>query len=155
MPKLRWGPSAFVLSAVALFIALGGTGYALTQTIGSSPTSQGALATKAAPAWHTLTLKNGWVYGKYSTFHVAYSMDAQGVVYLRGSAKNGNASMPAFTLPAGARPAHTLWLSVYAYDGAAGGLEIQHNGNASLFDAGGGATVRRFASLDGVSFRVP
>ena len=87
--------------------------------------------------------------------HVAYYKDSQGVVYLRGSAKSGNTSQPAFTLPADARPAHTLWLPVYAFDGAAGGLEIKHNGQASLFDAGGGATVRKYASLDGVSFRVP
>jgi len=154
MPKFRWGPSAFILSAIALFIALGGTGYALTQTTGPQPANR-SLTTKATPAWHNLTLKNGWTYGKYGSYHVAYCKDSQGVVYLRGSAKNGNTSQPAFTLPADARPAHTLWLPVYAFDGSAGGLEIEHNGAASLFDAGGGASVRKYASLDGVSFWVP
>jgi hypothetical protein len=155
MTKLRWGPSAFILSAIALFIALGGTGYALTQTNGSSPASPSALATKAAPAWHTLKLSNGWKYGGYNSYHVAYCKDSQGVVYLRGSLKHGDGEMATFTLPAGARPAHTLTLPIYAYNGTAGGLQILHDGSASIFDSSGGAAVAKWASLDGVSFRVP
>ena len=155
MPRLRWGPSAFVLAAVALFISLGGTGYALTQTNGSQPAGQTSSAHTALPAWHSLSLRGGWTYGGFDSYHVGYYKDAQHVVHLRGSAVGGDTSATAFRLPAGARPAHTLWLSIYAYDGSAGGLEIKPNGNARLFDDVSGTDATGYSSLDGVAFRVP
>jgi hypothetical protein len=156
MFKLRWGPAAFVLSALALFIALGGTGYAVTQADSARPTSQTTLPSRAAlPAWHTLTLRNGWTYGGWDSYRAAYYKDSQGIVHLRGSAANGSTADPAFRLPPGARPAHTLWLQVYAVNGTAGGLEIRPDGFAYLFDHFEGADVKGYSSLDGISFRVP
>jgi hypothetical protein len=153
MPRLRWGPSAFVLAAIALFISLGGTGYALTQTNGPQPAGQ--TARTALPAWHNLSLRGTWTYGGFDSYHAGYYKDAQHVVHLRGSAKNGSTAAPAFRLPAGARPAHTLWLTTYAFGGSAGGLEIQPSGMASFFDSVGGGNASGYSSLDGVSFRVP
>jgi hypothetical protein len=155
MPKLRWGPSAFILSAIALFMALGGTGYALNQADGSQPANQSARSTAALPAWHSLTLTGGWTYGGYSSYHAAYYKDSQGVVHLRGSATSGSLSQAVFRLPLKARPSHTLWLPVYAYGGSAGGLEIDANGKAFLFDANSGTNVTGYSSFDGLSFRVP
>jgi len=154
MIKLRWGPSAFVLSAIALFMALGGTGYALTQTDSAQPADQSAPASATLPAWHSLTLTGGWTYGGYDSYHAAYYKDSQKIVHLRGSAAGGGSSAPAFRLPLTARPSHTLWLQVYAVQGSSGGLQIEPSGKAFLFDDGGGM-VTAYTSLDGISFRVP
>jgi hypothetical protein len=155
MPRLRWGPLAFVISVIALFIALGGNGSALTQANGSQLANRSASATTALPAWHNLTLTGGWTYGGYNSYHAAYYKDSQGIVHLRGSATGGSTSQAVFRLPPRNRPSHTLWLPVYAYGGSAGGLEIDSNGKAFLFDTNGGANVKGYSGLDGVSFRVP
>jgi hypothetical protein len=155
MPKLRWGPSAFVLAAIALFVALGGTGYAMTQAGSGRPADRSALPHTALPAWHDLTLTGGWANGGYDSYDAAYYKDSQGIVHLRGSASGGSISQPAFRLPLKARPSHTLWLQVYANNGASGGLEIEPGGDAYLFDNVGGADVTLYSSLDGISFRVP
>ena len=60
-----------------------------------------------------------------------------------------------FRLPKGDRPSHTVWLPVFANDGNMGALSIIPNGEAFLFDNNAGANVHAYASLDGVSFRVP
>jgi hypothetical protein len=148
------GSVGFVLATIALFISLGGTGYALTQTNASQPPDAG-VRSAAVPAWHSLTLTGGWVSGGYGSSHAGYYKDAGHVVHLRGSAKSGDTSMVAFRLPPGARPGHTLWLPVYAYDGSAGALEIDANGKAYFFDANSNVNVTGYASLDGISFRVP
>lgn len=155
MRKLRWGPAAFILSAIALFVALGGTGLAANQPAAPAPAAQTALAATTLPAWHNLTLTGGWVYGGFSSYHAGYYKDSQHVVHLRGSAMSGSTSSAAFTLSSGNRPAHTLWLPIYAFAGSAGGLEIKSDGNAYFFDAVSGVNVTGYSSLDGISFRVP
>lgn len=155
MSRLRWGPSAFVLSAIALFMALGGTGYALTQADSARPASLSAPPRTALPAWHSLTLTGGWTYGGWDSYHAGYYKDSQGIVHLRGSAANGSTTVPAFRLPPAARPSHTLWLHVYAVNATSGGLEIEPSGHATLFDHDSGANVTSYSSLDGISFRVP
>jgi len=155
MFRLRWGPSAFVLAAIALFVALGGTGYALNRVDGSPATKPGAHPRTALPAWHDLTLTGGWKNGGYDSFAAGYYKDSQSVIHLRGSAAKGNTSEPVFQLPLKARPSHTLWLQVYANNGQSGGLQIKPDGNALLFDNVGGANVKVFTSLDGIAFRVP
>ena len=155
MLRLRWGQSAFVLAAIALFVALGGTGYALDRTNGTSPMNPGAFAHTALPAWRDLTLTGGWQYGGYGASTAGYYKDSQGVVHLRGSAAKGSISKAAFQLPPKARPSHTLWLQVYANNGQSGGLQIKPDGTALLFDNVNGANVTVFTSLDGIAFRVP
>lgn len=86
--------------------------------------------------------------------------DANGIVHLRGSAADGNPgnsslSDTVFILPRADRPSHTLWLSVYAYSGSAGGLEIMHNGRAFLIDSNSDNNVVPYTSFDGISFPVP
>jgi hypothetical protein len=143
--KLGWGPSAFAVSVAALILSLGGTGYALT-----SPSS----AATAKPAWHNLTLINGWHNGGFGSYAAAFYKDPNGIVHLRGSAAGGSGAV--FTLPRGDRPSHTLWLSIYAFDGSSGGLEITHSGRAFPFDnTGTDIDVKDYTSFDGVSFPVP
>ncbi len=145
--KLGWGPSAFAVSVAALILSLGGTGYALT----SAPSS--AAATK--PAWHNLKLTGGWHNGGFGSYKAGVYRDGGGIVHLRGSASGGNSSDAVFTLPRADRPSHTLWLPVYAYNGSAGGLEIEHNGHAFLFDSNTDHNVSGYSSFDGISFPAP
>jgi hypothetical protein len=144
--RTMMSPTAIVISLIALTFSLGGTGYALT----SSPSSTAT----ARPAWHNLKLTGGWHNGGYNSYKAAVYKDASGVVHLRGSAAGGSTSEAVFTLPHADRPSHTVWLSIYAFDGAAGGLEIKHNGQAFLFDSSGSSVVG-YSSFDGVSFPVP
>lgn len=158
MSKIKWGPAAFGVSLLALVLSLGGTSFALTQSSGVAVASQTAHSSKAAalPAWHNLTLQHGWVFGGFNSYRPAYYIDPQQVVHLRGSAVNGDPSQAVFQLPNIARPAHVLWLSIYASSGSSGGLEIKPNGQAFVFDTtGNDSDVIGWSSLDGVSFRVP
>ena len=154
MLKLRWGASAFAVAAAALALSLAGTGAALTQASAAPATHQAGPA--VLPSWHTLTLTGGWVYGGFGSYQAAWYKDAQHVVHLRGSAKFGNSLQPVFQLPAGARPANAVFVPVYAANGSFGGLWIKPDGHAQLFDSTGtNKNVHAYASLDGVSFRVP
>lgn len=145
--KLRWGPSAFAVSVAALVLSLGGTGYALT----SAPSSAAAVK----HSWHNLNLTGGWKYGGFSSYHAGVYKDGSGIVHLRGSAAGGNSSDAVFTLPRADRPSHTVWLPVYGFNGSAGGLEIERNGHAFLFDANSNNNVKGYSSFDGISFPVP
>lgn len=148
--RFGWGPASFAVSLLALTLSLGGTGYALT-VASHSPARQAAPA--ALPKWHNLTLLNGWHYGGSSSYHAAFYKDSGSVVHLRGSASGSNELV--FRLPAGDRPAHTIWLPVYTNNATVGGLEIESNGSAFLFNGNGNGDVGAYSSFDGVSFRVP
>jgi hypothetical protein len=107
------------------------------------------------PGWHSLALLGGWAYGGFNSYHAAYYKDSGNVVHLRGSAAGGNPGDAVFRLPAAARPARTLWLQVYAIAGSSGGLKIQPDGQAFLFDDNSDNNVIGYTSFDGISFRVP
>ena len=149
--RFGWGPASFAVSLVALILALGGTGYALT--VGHSGATA-AQAPSASHPWHNLTLTNGWRYGGASSFHAAYYKDAQGVVHLRGSADGGTQGA-VFTLPPGDRPSHSIRLPILAVGGSAGAMTIVSTGQAYLYDANGNRNVVNYASFDGISFPVP
>jgi hypothetical protein len=139
-------------------MSLGGTSFALTQSSGAETVSHTAHSAKTAalPAWHNLTLQHGWAFGGFNSYRPGYYIDSNQVVHLRGSAINGDPSMAVFQLPNAARPAHVLWLTIYAAAGSAGGLEIKPNGQAFVFDTTGSNTdVINWSSFDGVAFRVP
>jgi hypothetical protein len=162
MFKLRSGPVALVVSAIALFMSMGGTGYALNQTASAPKASQAASAAAAKPAkhdWHSLTLTGGWKYAGFDSDHAAYYIDASGVVHLRGSLWQGSTTSAAFRLPVGARPSHVLWLLVYANHGSSGELQINPTGRAFISSPysllGSTQQVTLWTSLDGISFPVP
>ena len=152
MRDIRRPSSATVLAVLALAVSLSGTGFAF----GRSASNQQAQPQAVSVTWHALTLKNGWVYADYDSYHAGYYKDSGGIVHLRGSLAGGTA-YPAvvFRLPVGARPNHTLWLPIYAVNGSSGGLEIDPDGRAKVFDDNSGSDVNGYASLDGISFRVP
>jgi hypothetical protein len=103
-------------------------------------------------ATHKLTLKNGWVssQAEYNTGDPAYSVSG-GVAYLSGSLHQSSGTNQVFAvLPAAARPAHSLYLSVYTYSGTMGLLEIFPNGTIAAYDGGS----QQYTSLAGISFPV-
>jgi hypothetical protein len=147
------GGTALAISTLALTLSLAGTGNAVTASAARPAAPHAAPA--SLPAWHSLTLTGGWNYGGYGSYHAALYKDSQNVVHLRGSLAGGTGA-DAFRLPSGDRPAHTLWLQVYALGGSSGGLEITPDGFATPFDpTGSNANVSGYTSLDGISFRVP
>jgi hypothetical protein len=149
MRRFHSPSKATVLALLALTVSLSGTGFAF----GRGASDQASTAA-AAVQWHALTLRSGWVYADYDSYHAAYYKDSGGVVHLRGSLSSGTTGA-AFRLPLAARPSHTLWLSVYALNGSTGGLEIVPAGWAYAFDDNSNANVSGYTSLDGISFRVP
>ncbi len=102
--------------------------------------------------WHSLTLINGWRYGRFNSFHAAFYVDANHVVHLRGSARIGTAPQPVFRLPSSARPSHVISVLVYASGGVAGAMNILPSGQVTVFDQNADAAVRDFTSFDGISF---
>jgi hypothetical protein len=106
--------------------------------------------------WISATLQNGWADYDNSIFHGAsYSIDALGMVRLRGEIKNGARAVGTIilNLPTGFRPAKyksfTCNADLGVAGGAAGGLQLQPSGNLTVdyLPAGGS-----YLSLDNVAF---
>jgi len=105
-----------------------------------------------AMAMSTLPLENGWQSSdsQWGTGDPSYSV-SNGMVYLSGSLYQPAGYIQVFgVLPPAARPAHTMYLSVYTYNGAIGELEIDTNGNMLAYEGG----AQQYTSLAGVSFPV-
>lgn len=103
--------------------------------------------TVPAPAWTAPTFANSWVNFGGATHNAGYRVDDRGFVYLRGNVKDGSAiATTMFTLPAGYRPAATLYYAVDA-NGAYGAVSVSA---AGLVAGVAGSTTR--VSLDGISF---
>ena len=99
---------------------------------------------------HTLALEDGWVssQSQYGTGDPSYSVSG-GVVYLSGSLHQPiGVSEISATLPPAARPAHTMYRTIYTYDGTIGLAEIQPNGTMYTYMG----DAQQFTSLAGVSF---
>lgn len=94
---------------------------------------------------------NGWLSSPSDP--VAYVVDGQGYVHIRGSARPGLASNPVFTLPAGARPAGPVRFVLPA-GSATANLTIDPTGEATLDPppSSGGPPNLTYYSFDGVAF---
>jgi hypothetical protein len=151
---------------------------ALTAGFGGAPASAATLhasqrAAHVAPAraavvpgvtWHALGLLNGWrsEQAQWNSGNPSWAVKG-GVVYLSGSLHQPSGTNPEFAvLPAAARPAHTLFLTVYTANGATGSLTISPAGlmkvvNVFLRRSGPKDHIlligtRDYTSLAGVSF---
>jgi hypothetical protein len=99
----------------------------------------------ARTAVHPLSLLNSWQ-GVFSA--PAYAL-AGGIVHLDGSLRQSAPGLAEFAvLPAGARPARVLYLTVYT-DGGPGVLQISPDGEVDAYHG----KAWSFTSLTGVSFR--
>jgi len=110
---------------------------------------------QATTTRHDLTLLNGWVSGQsaWNSGDPAYWVSG-GVVHLSGSLIQPSAGQEHFaTLPAAARPKHSLYIKVYTYQGSVGTLFIQPNGTMQAYGPGT-TNAQKFTSLAAVSFPV-
>jgi len=109
----------------------------------------GATFAKSATSFTPLTLQNGWtsVAGEASPAVRKIS----GIVHLEGAMQNGT-SPAVFTLPAGFRPAHDVYVKVLFADSSNGRLFITPSGSVTL--QGNLAETKLFTGLHGASFAV-
>lgn len=136
---LRFPSPALVIALIALFVALSGTTYAATRE---------AKASTTVLAWHNVKLTNGWKYGAFGSSQPQWAIDSSAVVHLRGSIAKGTLGLPAFILPAAARPASTVYLPIYTSAATEGSLFIDTAG--AVNPEGGSASG--FSSLEGITF---
>jgi hypothetical protein len=121
----------------------------------SSATSSKAASTAAKIVFHPLQLLNGAKSQQaWGTGPPQYAVSG-GVVYFAGSiSAPQNQSLPAFVMPAGARPGYYDCFSIYSANNAntqaVAALHIYANGKAYLQ----GKYASIFTSLTGVSFVV-
>lgn len=140
--------------------------------VGSSPIAYGAgsneqyshwegelLATSAGVApepWRTVgnagepAFQNGWTHYDTTTWGPCqFRKDPHGVVWIRGSVKNGS-SGAAFTLPVGYRPSrHAAWPIPYG-GGATSYLMVRTTGTVEILN--GDANTVAWTPLDTISF---
>jgi len=113
----------------------------------------GAWFAKSASLYTPLTLQNGWASYNDGTTSPAVRK-ISGIVHLEGAITGGTLPQ-AFTLPAGFRPAHTVWVSVDTSGANRGHIEISPHGQVIVFAEGDiWSNAALLTSLDGVSFAV-
>jgi hypothetical protein len=164
--KFRPSP-AFVLAAIALFIALGGTSYAAGVINGKSLANRSVSHVKLKKHTVTatemkivkarpMTLLNGWQpYAEYYD-QPAYWKDALGEVHLKGAVAQPVAGSDVIcTLPLGYRPQRDCNWPAVLNAATMGTIEIRADGtvHARTFSAAQASAAQAFTSLEGVSFR--
>ena len=92
------------VTAVAVMVPVG---------VAGSSAAQAATAARQAPAvgWTSLTLQNGWTGAPFGTSAPAVHT-ISGIVHLKGAIATTGTNPVPFTLPAGFRPAHAVFVSV-------------------------------------------
>ena len=114
----------------------------------------GAAAQSATttPAFTPLTLVHGWANYKNGTASAAVA-SVNGIVHLKGGIKTAGTNPVPFTLPAGDRPAHEVYVPVDVCNGDNGRLDITPSGVVTVeAEEGVWANAKCLTSLDGVSF---
>jgi hypothetical protein len=112
----------------------------------------GATFAKSATSFTALTLKNGWSGAPFSTSN-AEVRTISGIVQLKGAISTAGSNPVAFTLPAGFRPATSVYVPVDLCNATSGRLYIQHSGVVTVQAEGGTfSNAQCFTSLDGASF---
>jgi len=108
-----------------------------------------ALSPKSLTA---LTLQNGWMNAPYGTANAAVRK-ISGIVHLRGAIWTNGTNPDPFTLPAGFRPAHEIFIPVDLCNGNNGRLDIEPGGVVSVeAENNDFSQAQCFTSLDGTSF---
>jgi hypothetical protein len=138
-------------SLVALTTALGG---AAASAAAVHPARAAAHpATVTGVTWHPLSLLHGWqsAQGQYGTGSPAWAVK-NGVVYLSGSMHQASGTSEDFAvLPAAARPAHYLYITVYTYDDTYGRVAIYPDGEMNVVSPNQ-SQAQGYTSLAAISF---
>ena len=111
----------------------------------------GATFAKTATSFTALTPLNGWssYWGGTAT---PAARNISGVVYLKGAIDTSGTNSEAFVLPAGDRPASTVYVTADLNDSTNGRLIIQPDGSVSVEAEHNWSDAQNFTSLDGISF---
>lgn len=109
-------------------------------------TSSKVTVTSSDTGWITPTLSGGWV--NYSTTMQYRRKD--GIVYLRGTTRNGTYATAAFNLPTGYRPGQDLRITNWGGVSQTAWMYIQTNGDVVPYAGSAGNGGEH--SLDGISF---
>ena len=111
----------------------------------------GVTFAKSASSFTPVTLVNGWT-GYGGTASPA-ARNISGIVHLEGATLTSGTNPLAFTLPAGDRPAHDIFVKVDLCHADNGQLSIAPSGSVTVQAEGGNwANAQCFTSLDGASF---
>jgi len=111
----------------------------------------GATFAKTATSFTALTPLNGWSsYGGGTASPAARTIS--GIVYLKGAIQTSGTNSEAFVLPAGDRPASTVYVTADLNNSANGRLVIAPNGSVSVEAESNWSDAQLFTSLDGISF---
>jgi hypothetical protein len=112
----------------------------------------GATFATSGSSFTPLALQNGWAkYGAGTASPAARSIN--GIVHLRGAMWTPGTNPQAFTLPAGLRPNHTVYVPVDLCNANNGRLDIYSNGVVDVEAEGGTfSNASCFTSLDGAWF---
>jgi hypothetical protein len=102
--------------------------------------------------WHPVTFLNGWTNWGAPHAAAAYTITEDGWVRLKGLVKNGNITLPLFTLPAGYRPVETHIFAPKIAGGGVGRLDVQTNGSVVNGSANDGNISAGWTSLAGIAF---
>jgi hypothetical protein len=143
---------ALALSVAALALSLGGVAYASA----GSPAPR-VVHPATSVVLHKIPLLNGWksVQSAFTSGDPSAGV-LNGVVYLSGSLTQPVAGSQIFaTLPAGYRPAHNMWMTVYTFGDTSGTLYIGKNGTMQAFSGTSCSalnTAQCYTSLAGVSY---
>jgi hypothetical protein len=157
--KTRMRLAAAIIAGAGIIAAGGGAALASASTpAAATHATAGARASSAAASgftWHPLRLLNGWKTGGSYYGTPSYAIK-DGVLYLSGILRAPRpTNAPEFAiLPAGARPAHYLWLIYYNFGGQGanliGNMEIEPNGDMFIYGSGSGPILN--PSLQAISF---
>ena len=111
----------------------------------------GATFAKTATSFTALTPLNGWIsYGGGTASPAARNIS--GIVYLKGAIQTSGTNEEALVLPAGDRPASTVYVPADLNGSTNGRLVIAPNGSVSVEAENNWSDAQNFTSLDGFSF---
>ena len=112
----------------------------------------GAWLAQSTSSFTPLTLQNGWASFGVGTISPAVRK-ISGIIHLEGAMSTSGTNPLAFTLPAGFRPAHNVWVSVDTDLANRAQILIAPNGQVTVFPEGNvWSNASLFTSIDGVSF---
>lgn len=145
MIQRRLDAVSLIIALTALFLALGGN------AIASERPAAPSISTVPL-AYTTLTLKNGWTGGPFSTRVPAVAKDTFGIVHFKGAMATAGTNPLAFTLPLAFRPSAVIYITVDMCNATQGRLQINTNGDAIVEPETSFTNAACFTSLDGVEF---
>jgi hypothetical protein len=156
MRRLRFNPARPLVAVVSAAAVVGGLMAGTALAAQRAPAGRHAAATAVtAVTWHRLALRDGWRSSRSLTYNVAnpaYAINA-GIVYLDGALHQVTGSKTEFAvLPPAARPARTVFLTVWSGSGTGTPGTVQISPNGVMTASAPTGSTRVLTSLAAVDF---